>query len=86
MKGTSTPPPANSMQVLSADLLCRAAKAVVEQLACAKDWQPMVDLRRAVECYTEIRTGNVVKAAEGDPQRMNCENAQVTERSEARRA
>ena len=73
------PPAANTIVVLSADILATRAGELLEQLACGS-WAPAQKLRDALQCYSEVRLGVAVTDA-SDPQRMNCEKAPVTQRS-----
>ena len=59
-------PLANSLTILSADLLAIAATNLLQQLACSQ-WEPAQRLRQALSAYTEVRTGNAIRDAE-DPQ------------------
>ena len=79
MNHQSTPPPAHNLTVLSADLLAVAAKRIIEQLACAPSWEPMQQLRAALDTYEATRMGTILR--DNDPQRMNCEPAPITQRS-----
>ena len=65
--------------MLASDLLAVAAKRITEQLACAKDWEPMQQLKDALSTYETVRMGQVLR--DPDPQKMNCEPAPPTERS-----
>jgi hypothetical protein len=60
MNRPSTPPPAHNLTVLSSDLLAVAAKRIVEQLACAKSWEPMAQLKNALDVYESVRIGGIV--------------------------
>ncbi len=62
MNRTSTPPPANTITVLSADLLATRAGELLSQLACGT-WPPAQKLREALQTYSEVRLG--VAMAEG---------------------
>ncbi len=75
----STPPPANTIVILSADILATRAGELLDQLACG-NWAPAQKLREALACYSECRLGVAVHDA-ADPQAMNCEKAPITERS-----
>jgi hypothetical protein len=61
-----TPPPAHNLTVLSADLLAVAAKRVVEQLACSHNWEPMRQLKDALDTYESTRMGTILR--DSDPQ------------------
>jgi hypothetical protein len=76
-------PPAQNLTVLSADLLAVAAKRIVEQLACSRDWEPMQQLKAALDTYESVRLGQVLRNP--DPQCMQLdEPAPATQRSEVR--
>ncbi len=80
MNHRSTTPPAHNLTVLSADLLAVAAKRIVEQLA-SPNWEPLVQLKDALETYESVRLGQVLND-ESEPQCVRIdEPAPVTERS-----
>ena len=87
MNRHSTPsPPANSLDVLAADLLAQAARNLLEQVAFGT-WEPGIKLRDALQTYSEVRAGNAIKDA-ADPQSMTVEDwdepAPTTRPSEVR--
>ncbi len=65
MTARSTPPPANTIVVLSADILATRAGELLDQLACA-NWSPAQKLREALQVYSEVRIGTTM--AEGAEQ------------------
>lgn len=81
----SLPPPAHNLVVLSADLLAVAAKNLLEQLAAA-NWQPMQQLKGALETYETVRLGQVLKepaplpTCEGCKHREQCNGVPALER------
>lgn len=60
----STPAPATNLQILAGDLLAVAAKRIAEQLACVPDWEPMRQLKQALETYELARTGDAITNAQ----------------------
>lgn len=68
----SMPPPATNLQMLAADLLAVAAKRVVEQLACG-NWEPMQQLKVALDTYEHARIGDAITNAQ-DPQACTVAN------------
>ena len=80
----STPPPASTIQTLAADLLAQRARELLEQVAFG-GWGPAQKLKTALDVYTEVRSGNMLKDA-NDPQKCTVANwdeqATDTERSE----
>lgn len=74
----STPPPANTLERLAADMIAVRAKTLLERLALA-DWEPAVKLQQAVDCYDEIRSGNMLKDA-SDPQLCTMTNWEGSKR------
>ncbi len=88
----STPPAANTLEILAADLLCTHAQNLLRQLAHS-GWEPAIKLKEACELYSEVRLGvTMARGAEEilrvidakDPQRCNVNDwpaAPETERS-----
>ncbi len=74
MNHPSTPPPANTIVILSADILATRAGELLDQLACGS-WAPAQKLREALACYSECRLGVAVRDAT-DPQAMQLANWQ----------
>jgi len=63
MEHRSTPPPAQNLLVLSADLLAVATRRIVEQLATAPSWEPMAQLKNALDVYESVRLGEIVNGS-----------------------
>jgi hypothetical protein len=79
-KRQSTPPPANTITILAADILATRATQLLEQLA-AGSWEPARKLKEALATYSEVRLG--VAMAEGAEAVLRAidEKAPPTERS-----
>jgi len=75
----TTPPPANTITILAADLLATRAGQLLDQIACGT-WAPAQKLREAIQTYSEVRIDTAMAAGadeilraidEKDPQKVN---------------
>ena len=85
MSRPSTPPPASTLVVLSADLLATRAGELLEQVAFGS-WPPALKLRDALQCYSEVRLGTTM-AEQATMVLEHCNDhspAPETQRSEVR--
>ncbi len=62
MSRTTTPPPADTLTILAADLLATHAGNLLAQLAYAGDWEPATRLKDAMQTYSEVRIGAALSA------------------------
>ena len=80
MNHQSRPPPANTIVVLSADILATRAGELLDQLACG-NWAPARKLREALATYSEVRLGTAMAEQADTVLRHIDEKAPITERS-----
>jgi len=80
MNRPSTPPPANTITVLAADLLATRAGELLDALAHA-NWAPADKLRDALATYSEVRLGVALAEGADEVLRAIDEKAPETERS-----
>ncbi len=79
-------PPANTMEKLAGDLLAVAARRIVDTLACSPTFEPMQQLKDALDVYEQARLGNILKepaplpTCEGCKHREQCSGLPALDR------
>ena len=80
MNRPSTPPPANTIAILAADLLATRAGQLLECLAFGS-WEPAVKLREALATYSEVRIGTAMAEGAAEILAVCNDKAPETQRS-----
>lgn len=70
----SMPPPANTMEKLAGDLLAVAARRIIDTIACTPSFEPMRQLKDALEVYEQARLGNILNDPPPLPTCADCKH------------